>query len=177
MRRIGTIDKEILATGIFAVAGIVGLFLSTGTWAERVPTALFYMVLVINTWFSVRFFSRLPPVDRNEAVIDGVLTLLYIALALAIGRIVPFIAIATALFFVAVVKYALLMPVLNLPVTLRRKMFIDALGGMLALAALVGALLGYELQSAWAFALIFTAANSFLLLVQPMYRVFDPPGS
>jgi hypothetical protein len=177
MRGIGTIDKAVLATGFFTAAGIAGLFLSGASWEERAPTALVYAVLVVNTWFSVRFFSRLPPIDRNELAIDGLLTVLYVALAFAIGRIIPFIAIATVLFFVAVGKYALLLPVLNLPRTLRRKMFIDALGGLLSLSALIGALLGYELKSAWAFALIFLVANGFLLLVQPMYRVFDSPGS
>jgi uncharacterized membrane protein len=42
--------------------------------------------------------------------------------------------------------------------------------------ALVGALLGYEVESTWALALVFLAANVFLLLVQPMYRVLDSTG-
>jgi predicted branched-subunit amino acid permease len=54
-------------------------------------------------------------------------------------------------------------------------MAIDSLGGLLCLVALTGALLGNEIESTWALALVFLAANVFLLLVQPMYRVFDPP--
>jgi hypothetical protein len=175
MRGVEAIDREILATGLFGAAGIGGLLLSEADWAARAPTALFYAVLVINTWFSVRFFSRLPPIDRDESAIDGLLTVLYIALALAIGRNVPFIAIATVLFFAATAKYALLLRIMDLPLTLRRKMAIDSLGGLLCLVALTGALLGNEIESTWALALVFLAANVFLLLVQPMYRVFDPP--
>jgi hypothetical protein len=175
MRGVEAIDKEILATGLFAAAGIVGLFLSEADWAARAPTALFYAVLVVNTWFSVRFFSRLPPIDRDEALIDGFLTVLYVGLAFAIGRNIPFIAIATVMFFAAVSKYALLLRIMDLPRTLWRKMAIDSLGGLLCLVALIGALSGYEIESTWALALVFLVANVFLLLVQPMYRVFDPP--
>lgn len=177
MRGVETIDKEILAAVLFGAAGIVGLLLSDAEWTARAPTALFYAVLVVNTWFSVRFFSRLPPIDRDESAIDGLLTILYVALAFAIGRNIPFMAVATVLFFAAVAKYALLRPILNLPRTLRRKMAIDSLGGLLCVAALIGALRGYEMESTWALALVFLAANVFLLLVQPMYRVFDSPGT
>jgi fatty acid desaturase len=64
---------------------------------------------------------------------------------------------------------------MDLPRTLWRKMAIDSLGGLLCLVALIGALSGYEIESTWALALVFLVANVFLLLVQPMYRVFDPP--
>jgi hypothetical protein len=177
MRGLEEIDREFLATGLFTAAGIAGLLLSDADWSVRAPTALFYAVLVVNTWFSIRFFSRLPPVDRDESAIDGLLTVLYIGLALSIGRVVPFIAIAATMFFVAVAKYSLLRPVLNLPRTLGRKMAIDALGGLLCLAALFGALAGFEWASAWALALVFLVANVFLLLVEPMYRVFDSARS
>jgi hypothetical protein len=176
MRGVEAVDKEILATALFGATGIAGLLLSDAEWPARAPTALFYAVLVVNTWFSIRFFSRLPPIDRDETTIDGLLTVLYIGLAFAIGRNIPFIAIAAVLFFAAVSKYALLLRIMNLPRTLRRKMAIDALGGLLCLVALVAALRGYEVESAWALALVFLAANIFLLLVQPMYRVLDSTG-
>jgi hypothetical protein len=176
MRGVTTIEREVLATALFGTAGIAGLLLSNAEWSARAPTALFYAVLVVNTWFSVRFFSRLPPIDRDESAIDGLLTILYVGLAFAIGRNVPFLAVATVLFFAAVSKYALLLRIMDLPRTLKRKMAIDALGGLLCLVALVGALLGYEVESTWALALVFLAANVFLLLVQPMYRVLDSTG-
>lgn len=176
MRALAAVDKEVLATVLFAGAGVAGLALSSADWAARAPVALFYATLVVNTWFSIRFFSRLPPTDRDESLIDGILTVLYLALAFAIGRTIPFLAIATLLFVAAVSKYALLRGVVPFPRTLRRKMFIDFLGVLLCLAALLGAVAGFEMESAWALALAFLAANIFLLLVRPMYRVFDPGG-
>lgn len=166
--------KEIVATILFTAAGIIGFLLSPADWPTILPGAIFYAVLVVNTWFSIRFFSNLPPVERDESVIDGILTVLYVALAFALGRTIPFIAIAVVLFAFAVPKYALLLRLIDFPHTLRRKMVFDTLGTLLCVAALIGALAGYPLESLWALAIVFTIANLILLTVWPMYRVVAP---
>ena len=173
MRAIPAAEKEVVATVLFSAAGIIGVLLAPWDSPAVAPTALFYAVLVINTWFSIRFFAHLPPTDRNETLIDGILTILYLALALTIGRTVPFMGIATVLFLSAVAKYALLLRLIEYPRTLRRKMVIDCLGALLCLVALVAAMAGFDSASAWALAAVFAAANVFLLLVRPMYRVLD----
>ena len=173
MRTPPAAEKEVVATLMFSAAGVVGLLLAPRDSPALAPTALFYTVLVINTFFSIRFFAHLPPTKRDETRIDGILTILYLALALTIGRAVPFMGIATVLFLSAIAKYALLLRLIEYPRTLHRKMAIDSLGALLCLATLVGAWAGFAIESAWALAVVFAAANVFLLLVRPMYRVLD----
>ncbi len=169
----GGVPREVVATILFTAAGIVGLVLSPADWPTVLPGAIFYAVLVVNTWFSIRFFSNLPPIERDESVIDGILTVLYIALAFALGRTLQFISIATLLFAFAVPKYALLLRLIDFPLTLKRKMVFDTLGTLLCVAALIGMLVGFPMESLWALAIIFALANLILLTVWPMYRVLD----
>lgn len=160
--------REIVATTIFALAGVAGTLSSGHPWSARLPTALFYAVLVFNTYFSIRFFSRLPPAGRDEAVIDGVLVILYVVLAFSIGSILAFSFVSTLLFAVAVLKYYLLLGVVDRRGILR-KMAIDGLGVLLCAVAFAGSWLGYPLPSAWLQALLFGLANIYLLAVRPMY--------
>jgi hypothetical protein len=163
------VPREITATIVFSLAGLAGLAFAPHVWTAKAPNALFYAVLVVNTYFSVRFFDALPPKERDERVIDGVLAVLYVALAAAIGAPVLFAAIATLLFVAAVAKYWLLLPVMPRPALLRRKMAIDATGGVLCVATLAGTLLSGPLASAWVQAIVFAIANVYLLAIRPMY--------
>lgn len=167
----GGVPKEVVATILFTAAGIAGVLLSPAEWRDILPGAIFYAVLVVNTWFSIRFFSNLPPMERDESVIDGILTLLYVALAFTIGRTIPFLAVAAVLFAFAVPKYALLLRLIDFPHTLKRKMVFDTLGTLLCVVVLIGAFAGYPMESMWALAIVFTLANLVLLTIWPMYRV------
>jgi hypothetical protein len=134
---------------------------------------LFYATLVVNTYYSIRFFSRLPPTDRNETVVDAILAVLYVALGLAVANPRLFTFLALVLFVCAIVKYARLRSLIDYPLTLRRKMLIDFLGAMLCAGAFAGTLAGYPVESVAAFAIVFAIANVYLLLIAPAYRVFD----
>jgi hypothetical protein len=94
---------------------------------------------------------------------------LYIGLAATIGTLVPFAAVATLLFAAAVAKYVLLLRVVDRRDILRRKILIDGLGLALCLATLIASLLFDPLWSAWTEALVFAAANVYLLAISPMY--------
>jgi hypothetical protein len=162
--------RAVLATVVFSLAGLGGLLFAPSQWPAKAPNALFYAVLVFNTFFSVRFFDSLPPRDRDERLIDAVLTILYVALGAAIGSLAVFAALSTLLFAAAVAKYALLQPVMpGRRGLLRRKMRIDAVGGLLCVLSLAGSLLGAPLPSAWLQAVLFAAANVYLLAIDPMY--------
>ena len=153
----------------FSVVGLLGFLLVPAPWAAKAPNAVFYAVLVLNTFYSVRFFDALPPPDRDERIIDGILTVLYLALAGTIGLTVLFATVSTLLFIAAVAKYVLLLRVMARPDILRRKILIDGLGLVLCVATLIAALVFDPLWSAWAQALIFSAANLYLLAIRPMY--------
>jgi hypothetical protein len=156
----------------FAVVGLLGFLFVPQPWAAKAPNAVFYAVLVLNTFYSVRFFDALPPQDRDERIIDGALSLLYVALAATIGASLLFAAVGALLFVAAVAKYVLLLRVMDRHDILRRKILIDGLGLALCLATLIGGALFDPLWSAWAQAVVFAAANVYLLAVRPMYS--DP---
>jgi hypothetical protein len=159
----------------FGLAGLLGFLFAPQPWAAKAPNAIFYAVLVLNTFYSVRFFDALPPPDRDERIIDGVLTVLYVALAATIGALVLFATVATLLFLAAVAKYVLLLRVMDRSDILRRKILIDGLGVALCAAALVASLLFDPLWTAWAAALLFAAANVYLLAIRPMYVDWGVP--
>ena len=156
----------------FTLVGLLGFLFVPAPWAAKLPNAIFYAALVLNTFYSVRFFDALPPQDRDERIIDAVLAILYIALAATIGFHVWFAVVSTALFAAAVAKYVLLLRVIDRPDILRRKIVIDGLGLVMCAVTLVATRLFDPLWSAWAEALIFAAANVYLLAVRPMYA--DP---
>jgi hypothetical protein len=164
--------REIVAAVVFGLAGVAGFLFGPPPWGLKAPHAVFYATLVLNTFFSVRFFDPLPPQDRDERVIDGVLTLLYLALAATIGWLLPFAVVATLLFAAATLKYVLLLPVMDRRDILARKILIDALGLAMCVAMLIGSLLLEPLWTAWTAAIVFALANVYLLAVRPMYA--DP---
>ena len=161
--------RAIGATIAFAVAGLAGLLLSPQPWAAKAPNAVFYAVLVLNTFFSIRFFDTLPPRDRDERIIDAVLAVVYVVLAAAIGALQWFALLATLLFAAAVAKYVLLLPVMDRRTLLMRKIRIDALGLALCAATALATALWDPLLSAWGQAILFALANVYFLAVNPMY--------
>jgi hypothetical protein len=173
----GASARAAAATALFALAGLLGLAFSPHPWPARLPNALFYAVLVANTFFSVRFFAALPPADRDERLIDGLLVVAYCGLAAAIGAPAVFALVSTAVFALAIAKYALLFGVVPRADILRGKIAIDAMGLALCAATTVAAALGPPLWAAWVQAAVFAAANVYLLLVRPMYGVILDAGA
>jgi hypothetical protein len=163
------IRKEVTATALFGAAGLAGFVIAPRDPSAVTATGLFYIALLVNTYFSIWFFGLLPPKDRDERLIDGALVVTYLALGLSIGRIVLFTSASTALFVIAIAKYVLLMPIVARRDILRRKIVIDGLGLLLCGLAFAGALAGYPLESAWLQAILFGVANVYLLLIRPMY--------
>lgn len=158
------------ATILFSVAALWALLFHAVPFEFVWPHALFYATLTINTYFSVRFYSAFTPETTFQYLIDGALTLAYIALALSIGLPVPFALCALLVFAIAPAKYAQMLGATAYDKTLRKKILIDLLGTSMCVAVLGITLLGYESQGAWLLAGLFAAANVYLLLIKPMYR-------
>jgi hypothetical protein len=161
--------RAFAATAIFLIAGLGAWFFLVPDWRSAWPRAFLYVVLLVNTYFSVRFFSRLLPRTVSQAVVDGVLVVLYLALALSIGHAAAFMFLALCIFVAANAKYALLLTVISDKGTVKRKILIDTLGAALFAAGLAGTLVGYEAESGTAVVIIFAAANVYLLVLHPMY--------
>lgn len=161
-----------LATTLFILAGVSSFFAGE-IWQPHIeaPLAVFYVLLVVNTFFSIRFFSHLFGFDVKQEIIDAVLFGLYLLLAYSMRDTAAFFFSALLLFVVAILKYVLLLEHgIHLDI-LRRKIRINILGACACCAALYGIFLGHPLESAWVIALVFGVANVYLLAIRPMYRL------
>lgn len=169
--RNGTI-KAVVACSAFAVAGVIGSsLLPSGT--EAPILAGYYAVLVLNTFFSIRAFAAITPKNTVQGVFDGVLALIYIALACSFGSVLQFSAFSFVLFALAIGKYAHLNTLIARKNFLRRKMRINGLGALLSAVAFVTALMGFSTLAAWMLFVFFALANVYLLGINPMYRMIE----
>ncbi len=163
--------KAWAATVVFSFIGLWTLVYRAPQVPELLPQTIFYAVLVLNTFFSIRFYSALQPKNASQFLIDAVLVILYAVLALSLGRPVAFAYAALWLFMMAPQKYALMLGFVPHTVLLRNKILIDLSGTVLCAAILGATIAGYSLAAAWALAGLFVLANVYLLLIRPMYRL------
>ena len=165
--------KAMLATAGFAFFGTLFLF-TVNNLSYALPALIFFAMLVINTYFSIRCFSSITPENDNIAkVIDIGLAFLYLALALAFNDIQRFLLIALFLFELSVIKYSMLLRISapeyqNLVL---KKISIDMLGVISCSLALTLALLGYSFYSIWFLAMLLLAANIYLILIKSFYKI------
>jgi len=163
--------KAYLVTGFFILVLIASLLWNNSKLQDGLPLIIFYLVITLNTFFSVNLFSSLVPIDNlAQNLIDGILIICYVALAFTISNPLLFAVCVTALFAIATLKYLLLLPILNQPRLLKRKILIDISGIILGLAAVAGILAGYSFYTCWIMTTLFTLANICLLFIWPMYR-------
>lgn len=159
-------------TVLFSAVGVAAWLLRVNDPLSSLPLAVFYIVLVINTYFSIRLFSRItPPHNFTQKAFDIILGLLYILLACAIGSASWFVLSASILFGLATVKYTLLQRIVHQPILFRRKIRVNWLGCLVGFLAWVGIWLGHPLIATWAWALLFVLANIFFFFISPLYRL------
>lgn len=164
--------KAWTVSAVFALAGIAGfLFIAPDTkllW----PNALFYAVITVNTFFSVRLFARIAPPSLSQLLVDGLLVLAYLGLAFSLGREWAFPFFALCIFVAAPIKYVLMLGVVPHSGLLKKKLLIDLSGTTLCVVALLGAVFfDYPVAVAWGLAIVFSLANIYLLAIRPMYRL------
>jgi hypothetical protein len=160
-----------IATITFSFVGVWSFLYWAPQTPELLPQAIFYAVLVLNTYFSIQFYAKIEPRNASQATIDTILVLIYIVLGLSLGHPVVFTVAALCLFIAAPVKYMLMLGKIPYEALLRKKIRIDGQGTALCAAVLLGTLAGYGPASAWVLAVLFSLANIYLLLVRPMYRL------
>jgi hypothetical protein len=158
---------------LFAGVGVWSLLFHDVPNEIALPHALFYLVLTINSFYSIRFYSEWTPPSFLQSVVDGALVIAYIALALSIGLPTAFAFFALCIFVIAPMKYAEMLGKTSHDKTLRRKIMIDMLGTILMTAVLGGTLLGYREESVWVLTIIFALANVYFLMIRPMYRFLE----
>jgi hypothetical protein len=164
--------RAIFATVVFSIAGIVAWPLFVYDWHVSLPLAIFYALLVINAYPSVRLFSSIVPQDDGKhALADIILALSYLFIAASIGQPQQFTLCTLVMFLIAAGKYTLMLydiPHTNL---IQRKIRIDLLGALLCAVILAAMNFGWILSAAWTFAALFTLASIYILLLRPLYKL------
>ena len=172
-----TSDRKAFIVSIFFLVVGIGAFWWTldhnsVALSVTLPLFIFYLTIVVNTFFSIRLFAAITPKENlAQKICDAMLVLLYIAMALSMGNALHFVFFDVLLFVVATAKYIFLAQIVHYPKLFRRKIWVDVSGIILGLLILAGISAGFALQSAWVFASIFVIANILLFFVWPLYHL------
>ena len=157
---------------VFALAGVAGWFLLVTDSRESLPLVIFYTLLVINAYPSIRLFAGIVPQDNGQhALADIIIFISYLFVAASLGQPLQFALCALVLFIIAAGKYALMLHEIPYPELLQRKLRADLLGAGLCAIALVVMLLGHILEGAWILATVFALSNVYILGIKPLYRL------
>src|SRR3989344_341563 len=153
--------KALLASLLFAVFGITGWIFGKH---QQLPLILYYSVLVLNTFFSVRVFAAITPLNALQMLFDMVLVPVYVVLAFSFDSVFLFSIVSAGLFLIAVLKYVHLKSIVEIErQLLTRKITLNALGALLSGVAFGIALIGAEELAAWGLCIVFVLANVYLL--------------
>ena len=158
------------ATALFALIGIAIFFVRSMDWTFALPHLIFYLVLTINTFFSIQFFTPLTPRSIYQVLVDAALVAIYIGLALSIGFPTQFAFFALLVFVVAPMKYAHKLDLIPHTRLIRKKILIDLWGTLMCTGVVGLTIFGLPILAAWILAVLFAIANIYLLLMNPMYR-------
>ena len=138
------------------------------------PLTIFYIVISINTFFSVRCFSHVIPCkNRLQKLIDTILFFCYVLMAVSVDKSLEFVFWTAVLFSVAVLKYVSLLSLVKYLGLLKYKIIIDGLGTVSCVLAMGGIIFGYEIISIWIWTALFVLANIFIFFVKPLYKIPD----
>ncbi len=146
-------------------------------WLVSLPLIIFYLTLLINTFFSVKFFAGIVKrFDIMNIFIDISLVFIYGLLALALKDQKMFLALACLMFAVATLKYVSMLVQKRYAIyskTLRRKIILDITGFFYSV--LFYFLIPYlSLATAvWIWTIGFVIANVYLLKIKPFYAFTD----
>jgi hypothetical protein len=163
--------KAILTTIVFASLGVVSSIYLISNWSESLPLVIFYFILIVNTFFSIKLFSAITPDGvLSQAIMDIFLFFIYLALLISINSQLLFVFFTLLLFILAIMKYTLLLGIVDHPKLLKRKILIDLSGALGSALVLGGILFGDTILSTWIFTGGFAFANVLLFFVWPMYR-------
>ena len=168
-------DKKAFFVALaFGAFGLFGWFFIVSDTLTSAPLAFYYLLLIINTYYSVRLFASITPVEKmSQHAADVTLTVCMFFMAFNLDSVLWFFFWTTLLFLLASVKYALLLGTIPHPRLLRRKILVDLSGATASAIALLVALLGYPAESAWIYTCLYLLANVYLMIVNPLYNLID----
>ncbi len=158
------------AVGAFSIVGLTAMT-SVIDWNKSWPLVLFYAVLVLNTYFSVRCFASISHKwELKQEFVDVALVIIYIIMALNFNSVQSFVVVSNLLFIVAILKYILLAETIGYSKLLREKIRVNAFGILYCFLALIGILWGYGRQVVLIWSIGFAIVNVYVLLLKPLYN-------
>lgn len=170
-------DNQKIVVGFFFIFFLVGMWTTRNSPVFSIQAVLFHANLLLNTYFSIKCFGRLTPVNAAwQKTVDIILVLIYSILPFCFGFASLYILLIMLLFAIATMKYALLIGAISDTKLVRRKIIIDVSGILWNFFVfLIGSLglLPIDLLL-WIWVLVFTGTNIFLLKVRPMYCLTTP---
>lgn len=162
--------KSLIASIIFLLAGLLSSIFFVSNWQTSLPNFIFYIILIINTYFSVSLFSNLIPANNiQQKFFDLLIFFIYLALAININGTTFFAFFGALLFTTSVIKYNRLLMEINYTSLLKRKMFLNTLGALGFLLVLGSSLIGYGVSAMWMLTLAFFIINLYLFFIKPLY--------
>lgn len=157
---------------------IVGLF--TLVWMLRtiigdpipISVHLFILLLLVNTYYSIIFFSSIhPAITLAQQCTDVTLGALYIMLICSGSDSIWFLTILTVLFITAALKYTMGLTKSSYQSFLERKIIVDLWGALITLIALVISLHYTMVLTMWVGTIVFAIANGYVLWYRPLYLI------
>lgn len=162
----------IATVGLAVYAGVVFALRRPHTLVGGLNTA-FYLMLVLNTYFSLSFTEAALRVRcPSDAAISTLLLVLYLALPGTVHDPVWFYLLTALLFSLAVVKYANWLARVEANFFLRRKIIANSCGAAAGILA-VGALALFD-RPLWVTVVAVAAyayGNHHTLVLDPLYRL------
>ena len=163
--------KAFLACGIFIIFLVVSIYTMSYTGDTALPIVIFYILLIVNTFFSVKLFDQIIPNLLSQKLIDTILVLLYAALAFTLGNAPLFTLVLACFFLVSSQKYVSLLGVVHQPTLLKRKICANILGALLGLIVLALILYGFTSYALWGLVAVFALANIYFFFISPLYKL------
>jgi hypothetical protein len=163
--------KAWLVCGGFALWTIFTVFV-LGIYPQYLSILFFYILLVTNTFFSIRIFATITPTDNwGQKFWDALLFFCLVSLPLSFSSPVWFVFINTLLFIIATLKYIFLIPLVGFTKLLHKKIRIDTLGILLCLTCLAGVMINITYTALNIWVITFFIANNYVLWYKPLYKL------
>ncbi len=160
-----------VVVGVLAVVALLYVPTYLNDWSAAEPLVIFFSVMLINTFFSIRYFHHFEPArSTSQWSINIILFIHYLVLEIYFDRPLWFLVILTSLFAVATWKYILLRRAIGSDAIIARKIRVDGLTTIVAALAVGAAATGAAYFAAWALAIGNIIANIVLLWIHPLYR-------
>jgi hypothetical protein len=163
--------RAIWATVGFSLWSVLVVIVRPPSWRVAWPLVVFHILLLVNTFFSIRAFATLIPSTAGQWAFDIALGLCMVFAPLTFNYPIHFAFLVLLLFILATYKYVLAIPLTGLPEMLYRKIVIDLLGVVGTFAAVVAMWQGFVFPAAVLGATAFVAGNVYVLWLKPLYRM------